>query len=142
MRHVMEIFNPNENLLERIFSRENMQSAWKRVKANKGAAGIDQMTVADFPAFAQENWDKIRESLLNGTYETKPVRRVEIPKGNTGKTRPLGIPTVQDRLIQQAIAQILTQDFLGLVMGLGWENRLIRRFINFESIFEKVVELR
>ena len=84
MRHVMEIFNPNENLLERIFSRENMQSAWKRVKANKGAAGIDQMTVADFPAFAQENWDKIRESLLNGTYETKPVRRVEIPKGNTG----------------------------------------------------------
>jgi len=111
MRHVVETFNPNENLLERIFSRENMQSAWKRVKANKGAAGIDKMTIENFPAFAQENWDKIRESLLNGTYEAKPVRRVEIPKGNTGKTRPLGIPTVQDRVIQQAIAQILTQIF-------------------------------
>jgi|GEM_PF-3725388 len=66
-----------------------MHSAWKRVKAKKGSAGIDKMTIADFPALAQENWDKIRESLLNGTYEAKPVRRVEIPKGNTGKTRPL-----------------------------------------------------
>lgn len=111
MRHVVESFNPNENLLERIFSRENMLAAWKRVKANKGSAGIDKMTIEDFPAYAQEYWDKIRESLLNGTYEAKPVRRVEIPKGNTGKTRPLGIPTVQDRLIQQAIAQVLTQIF-------------------------------
>ena len=111
MRHVVEPFNPNENLLERIFSRENMQLAWKRVKANKGKAGIDKMTIADFPVFARENWDKIRESLLNGTYEAKPVRRVEIPKGNTGKTRPLGIPTVIDRVIQQAVAQILTQIF-------------------------------
>ncbi len=111
MRHVVEQFDPNENSLKRILSKENMHSAWKRVKANKGAAGIDKMKIADFPAFAQKNWDEIRESLLNGTYETKPVRRVEIPKGNTGKTRPLGIPTVQDRLIQQAIAQILTQVF-------------------------------
>mgnify|MGYP000038281534 FL=1 len=111
MRHVVEQFDPNENILERILSRENMQSAWKRVKSNKGSAGIDKMTIEDFPAFAQTNWDKIRESLLNGTYETKPVRRVEIPKGNTGKTRPLGIPTILDRLIQQAISQVLTPIF-------------------------------
>ena len=111
MRHVVEQFDPNENLFKRIFSKENTRSAWKRVKANKGSAGIDKMTVADFPDFARENWDRIRESLLTGTYEAKPVRRVEIPKGNTGKTRPLGIPTVLDRLIQQAIAQILTQIF-------------------------------
>ncbi len=110
-RHVVESLNPNENLLERKFSSGNMQSAWKRVKANKGSAGIDQMTIEDFPAFARENWEKIRESLLNGTYEAKPVRRVEIPKGSTGKTRPLGIPTVIDRVIQQAIAQELTQIF-------------------------------
>ncbi len=88
-----------------------MQSAWKQVKSNKGSAGIDKMTIDDFPVFARENWETIRESLLNGTYETKPVRRVEIPKGNTGKTRPLGIPTVLDRLIQQAISQVLTQIF-------------------------------
>jgi RNA-directed DNA polymerase len=88
-----------------------MRIAWKRVKANKGAAGIDKITVEDFPAFACENWSAICESLFNGTYETKPVRRVEIPKGNTGKTRPLGIPTVLDRLIQQAISQVLNQIF-------------------------------
>ncbi|MBU3918189.1 hypothetical protein KKA14_21880 [bacterium] len=66
MRHVVEQFDPNENLFKRIFSKENTRSAWKRVKANKGAAGIDKMTVADFPDFARENWDRIRESLLTG----------------------------------------------------------------------------
>ena len=111
MRHDVEQFDPNENLLERILSRENMQSAWKRVKSNKGSAGIDKLTIEDFPVFARENWEIIRESLLNGTYETKPVRRVEIPKGNTGKTRPLGIPTILGRLIQQAISQVLTLIF-------------------------------
>lgn len=111
MRHDVDRFDPNENLLERIFSSENMQSAWKRVKSNKGSAGIDRMTIEDFPDFAKENWEIIRESLLNGTYETKPVRRVEIPKGNAGKTRPLGIPTILDRLIQQAISQVLTPIF-------------------------------
>jgi RNA-directed DNA polymerase len=87
-----------------------MQQAWKRVKANKGAAGIDRMSVEPFPAYACAHWDEIREMLTAGSYQPSPVRRVEIPKA-TGGTRPLGIPTVLDRLIQQAIAQVLTTIF-------------------------------
>jgi len=110
MRHVMESSDPNDHLLERILSRENMLKAWKRVKANKGAAGVDGMSIEAFPEFVRLNWDQIRESLLAGSYQPSPVRRVEIPKA-TGGTRPLGIPTVLDRLIQQAIYQILMPMF-------------------------------
>jgi len=110
MGHGVESPNPDDNLLERILSRENMQQAWKRVKANKGAAGIDGMSVEAFPVYACDHWDEIRETLTAGTYQPSPVRRVEIPKA-TGGTRPLGIPTVLDRLIQQAIAQVLTPIF-------------------------------
>jgi retron-type reverse transcriptase len=101
MGHVMDLSNPNEHLLERILSRENMQAAWKRVKANKGAAGVDGMSIDAFLDFARDEWEKIRKELLAGAYQPSPVRRVEIPKA-TGGTRPLGIPTVLDRLIQQA----------------------------------------
>ena len=110
VRHVMEPPDPHDHLLERVVSRENMQRAWKRVKANKGAPGIDNMSIEDFPEFARNNWDTIRESLLAGTYQPLPVRRVEIPKA-TGGTRPLGIPTVADRLIQQAMYQVLMPIF-------------------------------
>jgi RNA-directed DNA polymerase len=110
MRHVMEPSNPDVHLLERVLSSENMQRAWKRVRANKGAPGIDGMTIEKFPDFARLHWDSIRESLLAGTYQPSPVRRVDIPK-DTGGTRPLGIPIVLDRLIQQAIAQVLVPIF-------------------------------
>jgi RNA-directed DNA polymerase len=110
MRHVMESPNPNDHLLERILAWENVLKAWKRVESNKGAHGIDNMSIEDFPAFIRENWVNIRESLLAGTYQPLPVRRVEIPKA-TGGTRPLGIPTVLDRLIQQAIYQVLMPIF-------------------------------
>lgn len=110
MRRVMEPSNPDDHLLERILSRENMQRAWKRVEANKGAPGVDGMSIEEFPAFARAHWDSIRESLLIGSYQPSPVRRVEIPK-DTGGTRPLGIPIVLDRLIQQAIAQVLVPIF-------------------------------
>lgn len=106
MEHDIEKPSPNENLLQRILSRENMRQAWKQVKANKGVAGIDRMTIEEFPKYAHEHWREIREAILDGTYEPKPVLRVEIPKA-TGGTRPLGIPTVMDRVIQQAIAQEL-----------------------------------
>jgi RNA-directed DNA polymerase len=110
MGHVMESPDPNDHLLERILSRENMQRAWKRVKANKGAPGIDGKSIEEFPEFARNHWDNIRESLLAGIYQPSPVRRVEIPEA-TGGTRPLGIPTVLDRLIQQAIYQVLMPIF-------------------------------
>ena len=99
MRRVIESPDPNDCLLERILSRENMQKAWKQVKANKGASGIDNMSIEGFPDFARENWDDIRKSLSDGSYQPLPVKRVEIPKP-TGGTRPLGIPNVTDRLIQ------------------------------------------
>lgn len=106
VRRAVEPPDPNGHLLEQVLSRPNMQAAWKRVKANKGAPGVDGMAIDQFPAFARERWDKIRDALSAGNYQPKPVKRVEIPKP-TGGLRPLGIPTVTDRLIQQAIAQAL-----------------------------------
>jgi len=110
MRRVMEQPDPNENLLERVLSRDNVQKAWKRVKANKGVPGIDHMSIEDFPEFARAQWDNIRNSLMAGTYQPYPVKRVEIPKPTGGK-RPLGIPTVLDRLIQQAMYQVMMPIF-------------------------------
>jgi len=93
-------------LLEAILERENMRQALKRVTSNKGAPGIDGMSVGQLGSYLRRHWPKIRQALLAGTYRPLPVRRVEIPKPNGGK-RPLGIPTVLDRLIQQAVAQRL-----------------------------------
>jgi len=93
-------------LLEQILSRENMRLAWKRVKANKGKGGMDGMTIEQFPEFARQHWERIRSALEQGTYRPAAVLRVIIPKA-TGGQRPLGIPTVLDRVIQQAIAQVI-----------------------------------
>jgi retron-type reverse transcriptase len=84
-----------------------MEKAWKQVKSNKGAAGVDGMEVGDFPDFAKEHWEKILQKLEAGSYSPSPVRGVQISKGG-GKFRHLGIPTVLDRVIQQAISQALT----------------------------------
>ena len=94
------------SLIEEILSIENLNEAIKRVKANKGASGIDKMTVDKLEPYFNEHREEIIESIMNKTYRPKPVRRVYIPKSN-GKLRPLGIPTVVDRVIQQAIAQRL-----------------------------------
>lgn len=110
MGHVIETPDPNSNLLELVLSRDNMHLAWKRVKSNKGAPGVDDISIKEFPDIIRERWESIRESLMEGTYKPSPVLRVEIPKP-TGGTRPLGIPTVLDRLIQQAIARVLTPMF-------------------------------
>ncbi len=95
---------------EAVFARENMQTALKRVESNKGAAGIDGMEVRDLHDYLKMHWLEVREALESGKYQPSPVRRVEIPKPDGG-ARQLGIPTVQDRLIQQAIAQVLTPRF-------------------------------
>src|SRR5450631_3799172 len=95
-----------EQLMEEVCERENCKQALARVKANKGSAGVDGMTIHELPEFLKQHWPAIREQLLNGTYEPRPVRRVEIPKPDGG-VRKLGIPTVLDRLIQQAVMQVL-----------------------------------
>ena len=89
-------------LMEKIISRGNMMAAYSRVVGNKGAPGVDAMPVTALKGYVQEEWPRIREELLAGTYHPQPVRKVEIPKPGDG-TRMLGIPTVLDRLIQQAV---------------------------------------
>src|SRR6516162_4543974 len=89
-------------IMEEVCERENLREALQRVKSNKGSAGVDGLTVDDLSAHLKEHWPVIREQLLNGTYEPKPVRRVEVPKPDGG-VRKLGIPTVLDRFIQQAV---------------------------------------
>lgn len=97
-------------MMKSLLSRENLLSALKRVETNKGSHGVDGMSVNKLRDHILQNWQTIRESLENGSYEPSPVRRVEIPKPNGG-TRLLGIPTVTDRFIQQAITQVLTPLF-------------------------------
>ena len=99
-----------EHLLERVLERSNLERALKRVRQNKGKPGIDGMTVDDLPTYLKEHWPDLREKLLAGTYQPLPVREVEIPKRDGG-VRKLGIPTVLDRLIQQAILQVLQPMF-------------------------------
>jgi RNA-directed DNA polymerase len=97
-------------MLERILSRENLALALKRVERNKGSHGADGMPVQNLRAHLHTHWASLREEIQSGTYQPQPVRRVEIPKPNGGK-RKLGIPTVVDRFIQQAIAQVLTTEY-------------------------------
>lgn len=98
------------DLMQAVVAPENMRAAWARVKSNKGAPGSDGMPIEDFPAFARTHWPTIRQALLDGRYCPQPVRRVVIPKPGGGE-RALGIPSVVDRLIQQAIAQVMTPIF-------------------------------
>ncbi|MDI6913149.1 MAG: group II intron reverse transcriptase/maturase [Desulfitobacteriaceae bacterium] len=100
-----------EKLLEKILARDNMNHAYKRVKSNKGAHGIDGMEVDELLQYLKEKGSQLRQSILDGKYRPNPVRRVEIPKDDGKKKRKLGIPTVVDRVVQQAIAQVLTPIF-------------------------------
>src|SRR5271167_1697951 len=95
-----------ERLMEEVWEWENCKQALQRVKANKGSAGVDGMTVQQLPDYLKQHGPEIREQLLTGNYEPKPVRRVEIPKPDGGM-RKLGIPSVLDRFVQQAVLQVL-----------------------------------
>jgi group II intron reverse transcriptase/maturase len=101
-----EPYNAGQGLLERAFARENLKRAWKRVRANKGAAGVDGLDIEQTAEHLLTRWAEIREQLLSGAYRPSPVRRVVIAKPDGGE-RELGIPTVTDRLIQQALLQVL-----------------------------------
>lgn len=104
---LVEVQLSSDRMLEYILTPDNLNRAYKQVKANKGSGGIDRMEVDQQLPYLRDHKDELTESLLGGRYRPNPVRRVEIPKDN-GKTRPLGIPTVVDRVIQQAIAQVLS----------------------------------
>src|ERR1700693_6147027 len=97
-------------LMEEVCERENLKAAMRRVRANKGSPGVDGMTVIGIKDYLKQHGPAIREQLLNGTYEPRPVRRVEIPKPGGG-VRKLGIPTVLDRFIQQAVMQVLQRQW-------------------------------
>src|SRR5437879_2430834 len=96
-----------EQLMEEVCERENCKQALARVKTNKGSPGVDGMTAHELPEYLKQHWPAIREQLLSGTYKPQPVRRVEIPKPDGGGVRKLGIPSVLDRFIQQAVMQVL-----------------------------------
>src|SRR5271169_7040301 len=104
--HAPENPASTNRLMEEVCERENLKEALRRVKGNKGSPGIDGMTVEELPGYLQQHWPAIREQLLSGSYRPQPVRRVEIPKPDGG-VRQLGIPTVLDRFIQQAVLQVL-----------------------------------
>ena len=94
--------------MEEVCDRENLERAWKRVRRNKGSPGVDGMTIDDAKDYLREHWPSIRSQLLEGTYQPQPVKRVEIPKPDGG-VRKLGVPCVVDRLIQQALLQVLQE---------------------------------
>jgi RNA-directed DNA polymerase len=100
----------NQRLMEEVCEQGNRRAALKRVRANQGSPGIDGMTVDELPEYLEQHWPAIREQLLSGTYEPKPVLRVEIDKPDGG-VRKLGIPTVLDRLVQQAVQQVLQKQW-------------------------------
>jgi RNA-directed DNA polymerase len=109
---VEEVTGPGTTeLMEAVVERSNMLKALRQVESNKGAAGVDKMTVGDLRAYLKEQWLEIRKRLLSGSYEPEPVRRVEIPKPDGKGMRKLGIPTVVDRLIQQALHQVMNPIF-------------------------------
>ena len=97
-----------EQLMEEVCGRENLERAWKRVKRNKGSPGVDGMTIDDAKAFLRQHWPNIRTQLLDGSYRPQPVKWVEIPKPDGG-VRKLDVPSVVDRLIQQAVLQVLQE---------------------------------
>ena len=97
-----------EQLMEGVCGRGNLERAWKRVRSNKGSPGVDGMTIEDAKAYLREHGPNIRSQLLSGAYQPQPVKRVEIPKPDGG-VRKLGVPCVVDRLIQQALLQVLQE---------------------------------
>ena len=113
--HAPESPASTRQLMEEICERENLKQALQQVRANKGSPGIDGMTVEELTGYLEQHGPAIREQLLQGTYEPKPVRRVEIEKPDGGGMRKLGIPCVLDRFVQQAVLQALQRQWVSLI---------------------------
>ena len=120
-----------DHLMEEMCERGNMRAALQQVRANKGAPGLDAMRVEELPAFLKAHWLAIKEQLLQGTYQPRLIKRVEIPKPGSREQRKLGIPCVLDRLIQQAMLQVLQwrwdPHFPRSAMAFGQDGPPIRR---------------
>lgn len=137
-----------KQLIEIICERENMRRALQRVRSNKGAPGVDGMTVEQLPSYLRRHWPQIKKELLAGTYKPMPVRRKEIPKPQGG-VRLLGIPTALDRLIQQAVAQVLQQIWdivfsessFGFRPGRGQNHAICRVQEYVEEGYRQVVDM-
>lgn len=135
-------------LMEVILQDENLEEAIKRVKSNKGVAGVDKMTVDEIDEYFKSNKETIKKQILEKKYRPQPVRRVYIPKSN-GRKRPLGIPTVEDRVIQQAIAQVLTKIYddtfsdnsFGFRPNRSAQNAIMRTLDYLNEGYEWVVDL-
>ena len=97
-----------DKLMEKILSNDNLNQAYKKVKSNKGAGGVDGMNVDELLSFLRDNGTQLKQQLMEGKYKPNPVRRVEIPKETKGEYRKLGVPTIVDRVFQQAITQVLS----------------------------------
>lgn len=106
-----QVKGSGQHLLAQILSKANLNAAYRKVVQNKGSAGIDKMEIKDLFKYLQENWEGVKKQLLTGEYKPRPVKRVDIPKPDGSGMRMLGIPTVLDRMIQQAIAQVMTPIF-------------------------------
>jgi RNA-directed DNA polymerase len=138
-----------EGLLEEVLRRENLMEALKRVRSNRGAPGVDGMTVEALSSYLKEHWPRIREELLGETYVPQPIRRVEIPKPDGKGVRLLGIPTVLDRLIQQSILQVLTPVFdphfsessYGFRPGRGCHDAVVAARAHVEAGYRFVVDM-
>ena len=101
------------SLVDKVYSRKNLKLAWERVRANQGASGADKVTIEEFETRLDENLERLHQELRENTYQPQAVRRLEIPKrGAPGKTRPLGIPSVYDRVCQQALVNRLEPIFV------------------------------
>ncbi|HEY5191310.1 MAG TPA: reverse transcriptase domain-containing protein, partial [Candidatus Deferrimicrobium sp.] len=138
-----------EGLLEEVLRRENLMEGLKRVRSNRGAPGVDGMTVEALTPYLKEHWARIREELLGETYVPQPIRRVEIPKPDGKGVRLLGIPTVLDRLIQQSILQVLTPVFdphfsesgYGFRPGRGCHDAVVAARTHVEAGYRFVVDM-
>jgi RNA-directed DNA polymerase len=138
-----------EGVMKEVLRRENLIEALKRVRLNQGAPGVDGMTVEALGPYLKENWTRIREELQSGVYVPSPVRRVDIPKLDGGGTRSLGIPTVLDRFIQQAILQVLTPLFdshfsgssYGFRPGRGCHDAVLAAQAHVEAGYRYVVDI-
>ena len=138
-----------DGLMERILHRDNLNNAYKKVKSNKGAGGVDGMSVDELFTFLRDNQKQLIQEIRDGKYKPNPVRRVEIPKEERGKVRRLGIPTVVDRVIQQAITQVLSPIFerqfsdysFGFRPGRGAHDALKQCQQNVNDGYEYVVDM-